>query len=93
MSALEAILKNHGFATRFEKGNFQSGYCILKDKKVVIINRFFNKEGRFQVLTELLREIPLDLNLLDEGEIKLLDKLVPGWQESTLFPNESRMAS
>ena len=93
MSTLESILRNHGFTMRFEKGNFQSGYCILKDKKVVIINKFFNREGRFQVLTELLREIPLDLELLAEDEIKLLNKVTPGWQESDIFAEQSNMAS
>lgn len=91
MSILESVLRNHGFTLRFEKGNFQSGYCILKDRKVAIINRFFNREGRFRVLTELLREIPLDEELLAEDEINLLNKAVPGWESAELFSEQSEM--
>ena len=85
MEMLESIIRNHGFSIRFEKGNFQSGFCLLNDRKVVIINRFFDKESRFQVLTEIMQEIPIDDELLDDKERKLMDRAVPGWQRLDLF--------
>ncbi|MDX1685091.1 MAG: hypothetical protein R3275_07630 [Saprospiraceae bacterium] len=91
MSMLESILRNHGFSLRYEKGNFQSGYCVLQDKKVVIVNKFFDKAGRFRVLTELLREIPLDPELLNEEEIEILDKIVPGWTTAELFAENAEI--
>ena len=36
---LENIFPNIGYKLRYEKGNFKSGYCILKNEKVVIINK------------------------------------------------------
>jgi len=30
---------------RYERGNFQSGYCILEQRKVVVLNKFLT-EGR-----------------------------------------------
>ena len=43
---LENILESQEYKIRFEKGNFKSGYCIIKDKKVVIINKYFSLEGK-----------------------------------------------
>ena len=39
---LENILESQEYKIRFEKGNFKSGYCIIKDKKVVVINKYFS---------------------------------------------------
>ena len=43
---LENILESQEYKIRFEKGNFKSGYCIIKDKKVVVINKYFSLEGK-----------------------------------------------
>jgi hypothetical protein len=39
---------------RYEKGNFNSGYCILEEKRIAVVNRFLNVEGRINVLLEIL---------------------------------------
>ncbi len=91
MGMLESIIKNHGFSIRFEKGNFQSGYCLLNHKKVVIINKFFDKEARFTALTEIVAEIPIDVQLLDEAELKLLNRAVPEWKKMDLFNTSSEL--
>jgi mRNA-degrading endonuclease RelE of RelBE toxin-antitoxin system len=38
---LANLLKSQGYLIRYEKGAFRSGYCIVKDKKTVLINKFF----------------------------------------------------
>jgi len=38
----------------YEKGNFNSGYCVLEDKRVAVINKFLSIEGRINSLVEIL---------------------------------------
>jgi hypothetical protein len=32
---LEAVVEEAGYVLRYERGTFQSGYCILEERKVV----------------------------------------------------------
>ena len=34
LSKLEDLFSESSYILRYEKGNFQSGYCILKDSKI-----------------------------------------------------------
>ena len=63
MSETEYIL-------RYEKGNFKSGYCILNENKVAIINKFFALEGKINSLIEILRSIKIDVNQLSDQNKK-----------------------
>jgi len=40
LNKLEKILEESGYIVRYERGSFQSGYCILEHKKVVVLNKF-----------------------------------------------------
>jgi len=57
---------------RYEKGHFNSGYCILKDKKVIVVNKFFNTEAKINCLIDILQEIEIDLSLLDDDKLEKL---------------------
>jgi len=54
LKKLEDLLKEGAYEVRYEKGNFKSGYCILEDKRVVVINKFSSLESRIQALTEII---------------------------------------
>tara|TARA_B100000676_G_C17901525_1_gene744834 strand:+ start:476 stop:745 length:270 start_codon:yes stop_codon:yes gene_type:complete len=54
---LELLLESQDYKIRFEKGNFKSGYCIIKNKKVVIINKYFTLEGKINALIEIINSI------------------------------------
>ena len=60
---------------RYEKGRFQSGYCILEDKRVAVVNKFFETEARINALIDILSQIQVDVNLLDETQLKLYEQL------------------
>ncbi len=59
------------YILRYEKGNFQSGYCILNDSKIAIVNKFFALEGKINSLVEILKSIELDTSKLSENNKKL----------------------
>lgn len=57
MNKLVDRLKEFGYVVRFEKGNFKSGYCILEDKKVVVVNKFHDMDSKVDNLRTILSHI------------------------------------
>jgi hypothetical protein len=57
LKKLEGLYEEARYIIRYEKGNFNSGYCILEDRRVVVINKFFSIEGRINALIEILPTI------------------------------------
>lgn len=53
LKKLEQLFEEARYVIRYEKGNFNSGYCILEDKRIVVINKFLNVEGRINALVEI----------------------------------------
>lgn len=60
LDKLENIFASSEYLLRYEKGNFKSGYCILRDNKIVIINKYFTLEGKINALIDILKT--LDFN-------------------------------
>lgn len=80
LQKLERILNEGGYIIRYERGNFQSGYCILEQKKVVVLNKFLQPEGRMQTLTDLIPLIKLNIDLLSDESQKLYLSLTAALQ-------------
>ena len=57
LKKMEQLFEEANFTIRYERGNFNSGYCILDDRRVAVINRFLDMEGRINVLIEILPTI------------------------------------
>ena len=72
---LENIFPDIGYKLRYEKGNFKSGYCILKDQKVVIINKYFTNEGKVNTMIEILNSIDYNKNKIQEDNSEMLNKI------------------
>jgi hypothetical protein len=66
LKKLEELCLALSYKVRYEQGHFQSGYCILESKKVLIINKFFDLEGRINCLLDLIPELPLSVDELSE---------------------------
>ncbi|HEX7754428.1 MAG TPA: hypothetical protein VF421_03745 [Niabella sp.] len=71
LDKLEAIPEQCGYILRYERGTFQSGYCILDNKKVVVLNKFLQTEGRINALLEIIPQLEIDVDQLDENSKKL----------------------
>ncbi len=71
LNKLEDIMSETDYILRYEKGNFQSGYCILNESKVAVINKFFALEGKINSLIEILRSINVDNSKLSDSNKKL----------------------
>lgn len=60
LKKIEDLFMECGYEVRYEKGNFKPGYCILKDKKVVVVNKYFETEGRINTLLEIMPQIEIN---------------------------------
>ncbi len=60
LKKLEELYEEARYIIRYEKGNFNSGYCILEERRVVVINKFFSIEGRINALLEILPSITVN---------------------------------
>jgi hypothetical protein len=71
LDKLEAIPEEVGYVLRYERGTFQSGYCILEERKVVVLNKFLQTEGRINTLIDLIPQLDINPEILTEGSRKL----------------------
>jgi hypothetical protein len=69
-SKLEDLFAESDYILRYEKGNFKSGYCLIKEKKVAIVNKYYPLEGKVNCLIDILRSIELDINRFSESNQK-----------------------
>lgn len=59
LKKLEQLFEEARYIIRYEKGNFNSGYCILEDKRIAVVNKFLNVEGRINALIEILPSVSI----------------------------------
>jgi len=71
LDKLEAIPGQAGYVLRYERGTFQSGYCILEERRVVVLNKFLQIEGRINTLIDLIPQLDVNKDLLSEDSQKL----------------------
>jgi hypothetical protein len=60
LNKIEALIEEAGYIVRYERGSFQSGFCILEDRKVVVLNKFLQLEGRINTLIDLIPHLKID---------------------------------
>jgi hypothetical protein len=77
LSKLEDIFAESDYILRYEKGNFKSGYCVLKDTKIVIVNKYYSLEGKINCLIEILKAVPLDSSRFTDKSKKLFNAIQP----------------
>ena len=71
LDKLEAIPEQVGYVLRYERGSFQSGYCILEERRVVVLNKFLQTEGRINTLIDLIPQLDINTEVLTEESKKI----------------------
>jgi len=75
LDKLEDILGESQFVVRYERGNFQSGWCLLESKRIVVLNKFLKLEARINTLLELIPQLDIDFDKLTHGSQKLYEEV------------------
>jgi hypothetical protein len=76
LDKLQDILSQSGYAVRYERGTFQSGWCLLEQKRIVVLNKFLDVEGRINTLLDLIPQLNIDLDKLTYESQKLYDEVI-----------------
>jgi hypothetical protein len=72
----ERVVEEAGYVLRYERGTFQSGYCILQSKKVVVLNKFLQTEGRINTLIDLMPQLNINYDALTLDSQKIYDEVM-----------------
>ena len=80
LDKLEGLVEEAGYVLRYERGTFQSGYCILEQKKVVVLNKFLQVEGRINTLIDLIPQLQINADVLNEGNKKVYEEVISKYQ-------------
>ena len=83
LDKLQDILHESKYTLRYERGTFQSGWCVLEQKRVVVINKFLDIEGRINTLLELIPQLKIDYDKLTLGSQKLYEEIKSKEQQFT----------
>jgi hypothetical protein len=75
LTKIEDLVAESDYILRYEKGNFKSGYCLLKDQKIMIVNKFYTVEGKINALLEIFKGLELDSSRFSEKSQKLYQEL------------------
>lgn len=75
LNKLEDVFSESDYILRYEKGNFQSGYCILKETKIAIVNKYFSIDGKINSLLEILKSININTGKLSDKNKKFYKEL------------------
>ncbi len=76
LNKLEDILGESDYVVRYERGTFQSGWCLLESRRVVVLNKFLNVEGRINTLMELIPQLDIQFDKLTLESQKLYEEVV-----------------
>lgn len=57
---LKEVANQLGAEVRFEKGDFKGGYCILKENRVIVVNKMVNLQRKISILSMALKELGID---------------------------------
>ncbi|HJU45821.1 MAG TPA: hypothetical protein VJ647_03510 [Chitinophagaceae bacterium] len=76
LQKIEKILDEAEYVIRYERGNFQSGYCILEEKKIVVLNKFLQLEGKINTLIDLIPQLTIDAVSLTTETRKVYEEIL-----------------
>jgi len=76
LEKIERVIAEAGYVLRYERGTFQSGFCILESRKVVVLNKFLQTEGRINTLIDLIGILQITPDYLTQESRKVYDDVI-----------------
>ncbi len=75
LKKLEQLIHTLGYKVLYEKGNFKSGYCMVEQSNVIVVNRFLGVEARIGLLLDIVEQTNMPLETLKDEELRFIRKL------------------
>ena len=60
LAELHELANFIGYNIRYEKGDFEGGNCLLKDQKLILINKKLDPKKKINLLSKNIKEIGID---------------------------------
>ncbi|HTQ66992.1 MAG TPA: hypothetical protein VMI12_19500 [Puia sp.] len=76
LEKIEKLLAETEYIIRYERGTFQSGYCILEQKKVIVLNKFLPVEGRINTLIDIIPQLTIQPETLSPEGKKAFEEVM-----------------
>ena len=76
LAKIDKMIEESGYIVRYERGSFQSGFCILEERKVVVLNKFLQLEGRINTLIDLIPQLKIEPETLTPDSKKWFDDIM-----------------
>ncbi len=84
LDKLQQILSESDYTIRYERGTFQSGWCLLEQKSIVVLNKFLDIEGRINTLLDLIPQVAIGFDKLTLESQKLYTAITKKEQQTIL---------
>lgn len=86
LQKIETIFGELEYKVRYEKGSFKSGYCLVENRNIAVVNKFFDIEGRINVLLEILSEFEIDESVFTEKTLDFYKKIMKSVKKEEEVP-------
>ena len=93
LDKVEKVVEETGYIVRYERGSFQSGFCILEEKKVVVLNKFLPLEGRINTLIDLLHYLKINAESITPESRKIYEDIMSRYHASKEAPADDTILS
>jgi len=84
LDKLQQILSDSEYTIRYERGTFQSGWCLLEQKRIVVLNKFLDTEGRINTLLDLIPQVQVEFDKLTLESQKLYTSIISKEQQTAM---------
>ena len=91
LEKIQKVFDEMDYVVRYERGNFQSGYCIVEDRKIAIINKFFDVESRINTLIEILSSVEVDPTVFSDKTLDFYKKISKEFSPTEIPTNEAEI--
>jgi hypothetical protein len=72
---LKELAYQMGVRVRFERGDFKGGYCLIKEDKLIVLNKLSNLQRKVITLTSALKELGIEDFYLPPKLRSIIDEL------------------
>lgn len=74
LEELRETCEQLGYSIRYEKGDFGGGHCILKEQRLLVVNKRFTIERKISTVARALGELGVDAIFVKPAVRELIDK-------------------
>ena len=74
LEELRETCEHLGYSIRYEKGDFDGGHCILKEQRLLIVNKRFTIERKISTIARALGELGVDAIFVKPAVRELIDR-------------------